>query len=492
MQAIDFKQLLFSQKKIVKLLAINQSLSSCLDAICLELESLLDTSGITASILLVKNNHLYFGGGPNVSREYSNAIDELKIGPNVGSCGTAAFNAVPFYVEDISQSPEWANFKEVPKKQNFVACWSTPVMSSSQHVIGTFGVYSNKACLPTQAQIDIISFFINLTSLAIEKELAKNREIILNKQLNHTLNRMQAFGRVMPDVGFIISEDGYYVDVYGGQDLLMFQPVGDLIGKKIRDVLPKDVSDQVLSVVDKTLKMNSKQICEYQLTVPKGKLYFEGKTAPIENYNEEEKTKRHVVWLTRDITNRKTNEMKIEKLAFYDSLTKLPNRRLLMDRLQTAIKKIKRNKLQGALIFLDLDNFKHINDTNGHSGGDHILCEVAKKLNKKLRDSDTLARIGGDEFVILIEGDASKSNVGIIEETTHVCERILRSLKRPIIINDMAINIGASLGVTIIEGDNITADGVLHKADAAMYEAKNSGKGKLQFFKDTNIDSINK
>ncbi len=86
-----------------------------------------------------------------------------------------------------------------------------------------------------------------------------------------------------------------------------------------------------------------------------------------------------------------------------------------------------------------------------------------------------MARIGGDEFVILIEGDASKSNVGIIEETTHVCERILRSLNRPIIINDMAINIGASLGVTIIEGDDITADGVLHKADAAMYEAKKFG-----------------
>ena len=130
MQAIDFKQLLFSQKKIVKLLAINQSLSSCLDAICLELESLLDTSGITASILLVKNNHLYFGGGPNVSSEYSNAINELKIGPDVGSCGTAAFNASPFYVDEISKSPEWANFKEIAKSR--ILWLAGPLLSCHQ------------------------------------------------------------------------------------------------------------------------------------------------------------------------------------------------------------------------------------------------------------------------------------------------------------------------------------------------------------------------
>lgn len=462
-------------------MATDQQLEICLDAICLEIESLIGKAGVTASILKVHDNKLHFAAGPSISREYSDAIEGLAIGASVGSCGTAAFTAQPFHVEDISVSPEWTDFAELAKKYNFSACWSTPILSSTNHVIGTFGVYSEQTGLPTSAEMDLIKFFTNLASLAIEKDMAKTRERFLNRQLDSSLTRMQAFGRVIPDLGLIISEDGYYVDIYGSGDELLYRQMADLVGKKIVDVLPKTIANEVLRVVRKTLKTKKVQRYEYQLEVQKGECYFEGRVAPIDNYLAEEKDRRHVIWMARDITDRKLNEIKIEKLAFFDALTNLPNRRLLMDRLRTTIKKVKRNKQLAALIFLDLDNFKIVNDSHGHSGGDLLLCEVAKKLQDTLRDADTLSRIGGDEFVILLESHESTPEL-MTQEAKKVCERILENLEQPIYIKDKCVTIGASLGITLIEGNGITADTILGNADTAMYEAKKQGKGQLSFY----------
>ncbi len=481
MNIIDFEKLLLSQKKVVQLLATDQQLGTCLDTICSEIESLMDNEVITASILIVKGRHLHFGAGPKINPEYSTAIENLLIADGVGSCGTAAFTAKPFYVEDITTSPEWASFSDLAKRNNFSACWSTPIMSSKNHVIGTFGIYSDKKGLPCATEIDLITFFNNLASLAIEKEFAKTREKILNSQLNTTLTRIQAFGSVIPDLGLIISEDGYYVDVYGSKENLLYLNVANLLGEKISSIFPKDLSGNILNVVKKTLKTNQVQRYEYKHNIMGDDRFFEGKVAPIEGYLTEDKDKRHVIWMARDITERKFNELKIEKLAFYDSLTNLPNRRLLMDRLHSTIKKVKRHKQLAALIFLDLDNFKKVNDTHGHSGGDQLLREVANMLQDTLRDADTLSRIGGDEFVILLESHESTKEL-MTQEAQHVCERILKKLTIPINIQGKDLIIGASLGISLIEGNGITADSILGNADSAMYLAKNRGKGQLSFY----------
>lgn len=481
-ESISFEELLISQKKIVKLLASGQELRICLDAICQEIETLIHRSGITASILTLRNGMLYFGGGPNINPEYSALVNELKIGPAVGSCGSAAFSAKSFYVDDISTSPEWIDFKDAAEKYHLRACWSTPILSTSNHVIGTFGVYSDEKGMPTSSDIDLINFFTNFASLAIEKDMAKNRERFLYRELNSTLTRMQAFGRVIPDLGLILSEDGYYVDIYGSGERLLYKDVKELLGKKIIDVLPENIANDILAVIKKTLDTNQVQHYDYQLDVIHGHSYFEGRVAPIEHYLPEDKSKRHVIWMARDITERKRNELEIEKLAFYDSLTNLPNRRLLMDRLSTTIKRVKRNNQLGALIFLDLDNFKTINDTYGHSGGDILLCEVSAILKSTLRESDTLSRIGGDEFVILLESNETTSEM-MTQEAEQVCQRILEKLKNAIKIKTSEVVIGASLGITLIEGEGVTADSILRNADSAMYDAKKLGKGQHTIYR---------
>jgi diguanylate cyclase (GGDEF)-like protein/PAS domain S-box-containing protein len=478
---IEFEKLLRSQKKIVKLLASNQKLEYSLDSICLEIEDLLDREDLTASILLVTNSKLKMGGGPNVARQYSDAIIGLEIGPLAGTCGMAVYTGEPCYTEDISQDPKWSEFKDLAAQHNFLACWSTPINSSIGHVIGAFGLYSNRNCLPDPRVVYLVSFFSNLASLAIEKDTAKQRESVLTKQLNNALNKMHAFIRVMPDLAIIIDEDGYEIDTFGAANNLLYQKTGELLGNNISIALPFKISKEINSVIKKTLSSNQIQRYEYQVDLPKGNCFIEARVAPVNHYSLRNKDRRHVIWMARDITKRKKNELAIERLGFYDPLTDLPNRRLLMDRLKTTIKGAKRYKKVAALIFIDLDNFKQVNDSVGHSGGDILLCKIASLLQYTIRDADTLSRIGGDEFVILLEGKDDSSEL-MSSEAIRVCERIIETLKQPVYIKDQPITISASLGITLIEGESMTADSILGNADTAMYEAKKLGKGRLRFY----------
>ncbi|MFT6154350.1 MAG: diguanylate cyclase (GGDEF)-like protein/PAS domain S-box-containing protein [Bermanella sp.] len=485
MENIEFEKLLRSQEKIVKLLASNQKLEYCLDIICSEIEDLLDNTHLTASILLITDSKLRMGGGTRVSDEYSAAIMGLEIGLLAGSCGSAAYTGKPSYTENISEDPKWSEFKDIAAKQNFLACWSIPIMSSSGGSIGSFGVYSSHTGLPDSWVIYLVKFFSNLASLAIEKDISKQRETVLTNQLHNALNKMHAFIRVMPDLAIILSENGNYVDTFGSDNDLLYQKSDQILGKNISDVLPSEMLNEINSVIKKTLSTNEIQRYEYQLDVAKGNCFIEARVAPVDHYSLKNKDRRHVIWMARDITERKKNELAIEKLGFYDPLTDLPNRRLLMDRLQETIKSAKRYKKIAALIFIDLDNFKQVNDTVGHSGGDALLCEIASVLQYTLRDTDTLSRIGGDEFVILLEGH-DNTNQLMSSEAKRVCERIIETLKKPIYIKNKLITVSASLGITLIEGDIITADSILGNADSAMYEAKKLGKGRLRFYSSSN------
>ena len=182
-----------------------------------------------------------------------------------------------------------------------------------------------------------------------------------------------------------------------------------------------------------------------------------------------------------DITERKHAEEAIHLLAFNDPLTKLPNRRLLIDRLNIALLASERNKHYGGLLFLDMDNFKTLNDTFGHQYGDLLLIEVALRLKDCVRETDTVARFGGDEFVILLENISED-----IEETshniTHVAEKIRTSLSAAYHLNEYTQRSFASIGVYIFYGNSDSADELLKRADMAMYQAKNTGRNKVQFF----------
>ena len=183
----------------------------------------------------------------------------------------------------------------------------------------------------------------------------------------------------------------------------------------------------------------------------------------------------------RDISGRKQAEAKIERLAFYDVLTGLPNRRLLLDRLQQALAGTQREKSFGALIFIDLDNFKDLNDTQGHDMGDVLLRQVAERLVSNVRACDTVARLGGDEFVVMLL-DLGNSRDLASDRVLRVGNKIKDHLNQVYMLGTLEHHSTPSMGATIFEDRDHTVDELLKRADLAMYEAKGVGRNALRFF----------
>lgn len=188
-----------------------------------------------------------------------------------------------------------------------------------------------------------------------------------------------------------------------------------------------------------------------------------------------------VLSINTDITQRKAAETKIQHLAFYDPLTRLPNRACLLDRLQHALATSSRSRHTGALLFIDLDNFKTLNDTLGHDKGDLLLQQVAERLSSFMRESDTVARLGGDEFVILLEELSESIDVAVMQ-AKNAGEKILAAFKQPYCLDSYVHYSSPSIGVTLFKGHTDNIDEILKRADLAMYQAKAAGRNTLRFF----------
>jgi len=182
-----------------------------------------------------------------------------------------------------------------------------------------------------------------------------------------------------------------------------------------------------------------------------------------------------------DISDRIATEERIHQLAFFDSLTQLPNRRLLLDRLGQSQAVSARQQLFGAVLFIDVDGFKDINDTLGHEFGDALLCELARRLRTELREEDTVARFGGDEFVVILESlDIDQSRAAVYAK--RVADKILISQRQPFSMNGKDCHTSVSIGVVIFRGHDEVLDEILKRSDIAMYEAKKLGRNQARFF----------
>ena len=198
----------------------------------------------------------------------------------------------------------------------------------------------------------------------------------------------------------------------------------------------------------------------------------------------------HYVAQFSDITSRKTAEDEIKNLAFYDPLTGLPNRRLLTDRLKWALASSARTNKQGAMLFIDLDNFKTLNDTLGHDIGDMLLQQVAKRLESCVREGDTVARLGGDEFVVMLE-DLSEEDIEAASKSELVGTKILNTLQHPYNLNGHEYINTPSIGAALFNDHKVGIEELFKQADIAMYQAKKAGRNQLRFFNPEMQQAIN-
>ena len=184
----------------------------------------------------------------------------------------------------------------------------------------------------------------------------------------------------------------------------------------------------------------------------------------------------HYVGIFSDITVRKQAEERMVHLAHYDALTDLPNRVLLMDRLNQLTKAAQRRKSKVAVVFIDLDRFKEVNDSLGHDAGDLLLQTLAKRLSTAVRDEDTVARIGGDEFVVVFQGLHQAQDVAVL------AQKLLSCLEEPVTLNGYELTVTASMGISLYPDDATNGQEMIRNADAAMYQAKGAGRNAYQFY----------
>ena len=192
----------------------------------------------------------------------------------------------------------------------------------------------------------------------------------------------------------------------------------------------------------------------------------------------------HYIALGSDITQIKEHQSQLEHIAHYDTLTHLPNRVLLSDRLSHAMLQCNRHKQSLAVAFLDLDGFKAVNDTYGHSVGDELLIAISIRMKEALREGDSLARFGGDEFIVVL------ADLVNVDDCKPVLERLLLAASEPITVGDVVFNVSASIGVTLYPQDNLDADKLIRHADQAMYVAKQLGKSRYHLFDKTQDEAV--
>ena len=330
------------QAQVLEMIAMNAPLEDVLDRLMRLVESQL--TGIFGSVLLVDEDgtRLRLGAAPNLPEAYVKAIDGAPIGPNMGSCGTAAYRREAVMVADVMTDPLLADYKDLAAANGLRSCWSTPILSHDGEALGVFAMYSRSAREPSPVEMRLIDIATHMAGIAIERKLAEDR---------------------------------------------------------------------------------------------------------------------------------------IRFMANHDALTGLPNRALLNDRLSQALLYAQRYGRWATVAFVDLDNFKTINDSLGHNAGDELLKIVAKRMVACLRATDTVVRLGGDEFVVLLF-DQPKS-ADMISATVR---KISAAIAEPICLEGHDLRVTSSMGIANYPDDGTDADTLLANADAAMYRAKETGRDNFRFY----------
>jgi diguanylate cyclase (GGDEF)-like protein/PAS domain S-box-containing protein len=465
---------------ILELLASDQALGVVLEALVLGAEQL--QLRALCSILLLSSDGRHFGRGvaPSLPDFYNAALEGLEIGQGVGSCGTAAFTGELVVVEDIATHPYWAPYKDLAASAGLGSCWSQPFRDSRGRVLGTFAIYHNDVHTPEASDIALIEQSARLASIAVEKSLAL-------QQLRDSETR---FRTVMEDIVGVAAQgyamDGTVTFWNRASEQLYGYTAEEAMGNNLLDlIIPPKMRDGVAAAMS-AMRVTGQAIAAGELVLmAKG-----GAAVPVYSSHALVKPvlgQQEFFCLDIDLTERKRMEEQVRQLSFFDPLTLLPNRRMFDDRLKQTMAASNRSGHFGALMFIDLDNFKPINDTHGHEFGDQLLIEVAQRLLACVREVDTVARIGGDEFVVMLS-DLTAERRESNEQARSIAEKIRVSLVQPYVLTvrhdgkpDITVehHCSASLGVALFINHESSPYDILKRADAAMYLAKDAGRNQV-------------
>ncbi|SEB81713.1 diguanylate cyclase/phosphodiesterase [Burkholderia sp. WP9] len=470
---------LASERTVLRLITQNTPLPELLDEVCRRAEALLG-EGASCSILLLDADgvHARVGGAPSLPRHYSAAIDGVMIGPQVGSCGTAMFERRLVAVDDIETDPLWADYRHLALPIGLRSCWSVHFENDSGVVLGAFAVYYRTSRRPSAEEEAMLRDIGRSVGLAVHQDAMAQR--LAHSEEHHRLVVHHLIE------GIVVQSRAGVVLACNPSAQRILRATPELVGRSIQSVMVRAYHE------DGSLVTEAARPTAQVLATGKPVL---GVTIGVELIGGD------VVWITEnvvpiikpgdtepssvlisftDIGPVREAQRQLKFLATRDSLTGLYNRAYLTERLRDLFSLDTASGVgelaSVAVLFVDLDGFKKVNDTAGHEAGDSLLCSVAQRLSACISPEDTLARVGGDEFVIVV---SAYENTG---QLIGLARRILDMIAEPFAVADNEYYLGASIGISRFPEDGQDVATLMRNADSAMYHAKQRGRNNFQFF----------
>jgi len=454
-------------------LVSNRPLEAILFEIATRLEAINPEMRVSILIREARGTRLFTGAAPSLPDFYNAAVDGLEPAVGHGSCGTAAATGEPVIVEDIQSHPYWVPYAHLAEQAGLKACWSIPFKAEAGEVLGTFGVYYSQPRAPTQRDLSVITEFARIAGIAIERARADT-----------TLRQAAAVfestreGVVITDLTpRIVQINRAYTELTGYDE-------ADVLGRNPSLLKSGHQNDDFYQKMWIRIRQDGHWQGEIWNRRKDGGIFPQLLT--ISTVYDSAGMPSHYVGVMTDISQIKRSEAQLEHLAHYDPLTDLPNRLLLQSRLEHALERASRLQQPVATLFIDLDRFKNVNDSLGHPVGDELLLAIAKRLSDRLREDDTLGRLGGDEFLVIME-DMQRP-----EDAAGVAQTLIELLEAPFMLpSGHEVYVGASIGISLFPEDGRSVTELIQHADAAMYQAKDQGRNTYRFYTSSLTSIVN-
>jgi diguanylate cyclase (GGDEF)-like protein/PAS domain S-box-containing protein len=455
-----------SERKVLASMASGEPLEQTLDILAHAVERLVPDAVCTILLLRADGLRVSQGAGPSVSEAFRSAVEGAEIGPEAGSCGPAMFLEREIISSDILEDPKWTQWRAAAEAEGFRACWSQPIFGSSARVVGSFALYFREVREPSSEQRALVSRMSHLAGIAIERfrdaEALRHREALYRATFEHA-----AVGIAHLDA------DGRYIQANRNFCSLLGYDESELQLLSSRDVThPDDVERDDEWVA----KMISGEEESYH--VEKRYLRKDGSTVWVNLsaglVRKDDGSVERFVVVAEDVSDARRLSEELSYQAQHDALTGLINRNEFDRRLREFLERVVDGQTRGAVCYLDLDQFKLVNDTAGHVAGDEVLRQLGPELQQQIRGSDVLARLGGDEFGILLRGCTPRDAVNVADKLRRAVE------KHPFVWGDKTFKLGVSVGVVPLTGDSLNSvTEVLQAADTVCYVAKDSGRNRV-------------
>ncbi|MFM1892170.1 MAG: hypothetical protein RLZ44_1247, partial [Pseudomonadota bacterium] len=458
LEASDLNALLRLQNQVLEAIARGRPLAA-LDDLCRHTERLIPHA-VCSVMLLDPQRRLQVASAPSLTQQVRDKFNGLQPGPGAGSCGNAVNCGQPVFVTDVATDPRWDDLRQVAEQLQIGACWSFPVFAGSGTPAGSFAITSFQQRQPGPHHRTLLQTGAYLAGIAVqshrEQEALRRAGIVFDNT---------AEGILVTDTrGVVLEVNRAFSEITG-------YPPEQAIGRHTAELFGRAQGRAGIHA-----QLTDSGAWSGELETQRA----DGTTFPawthINHVRDLDGQISHFVGVISDISSIKRTEQRLSHLAHHDPLTGLPNRLLFGERLSQALSRRRRRDNRLAVLFLDLDRFKNVNDSEGHHVGDQVLKQVAARLHQCLRREDTVARLGGDEFVILAEDLDSHADA---ERFAH---KVLDAMAEPMVIGNKRFNSACSIGIALAPEDGSSAELLLQNADTAMYRAKASGRNTLHFY----------